>query len=74
MQEQKSEQHREWLPADARKAHGCAICAAALPVQKMGEKNLFEKIQKLLDKWCRNPYTSEAPFEMHTTWRYSSVG
>ena len=23
MQEQKSKQHREWLPADARKAHGC---------------------------------------------------
>jgi NAD-dependent dihydropyrimidine dehydrogenase PreA subunit len=45
MQEKKSEQHREWLPADARKAHGCAICAAALPVQKR-EKKLFEKIQK----------------------------
>ena len=30
----KSEQHREWLPADARKAHGCAIYAAALPAQK----------------------------------------
>ncbi|WP_291228794.1 hypothetical protein [Gemmiger sp.] len=38
MQEQKSEQHREWLPADARKAHGCAICAAALPAQKREKK------------------------------------
>jgi hypothetical protein len=38
MQEQKSEQHREWLPADARKAHGRAICAAALPAQKRKKK------------------------------------
>jgi hypothetical protein len=73
MQEKKSEQHREWLPADARKAHGCAICAAALPAQKRG-KNFLKKFKKMLDKWCRNPYTNGAPFEMHTTWRYSSVG
>jgi NAD-dependent dihydropyrimidine dehydrogenase PreA subunit len=45
IQEQKWKQHREWLPVDARKAHGCAICAAALPAQKR-EKKLFEKIQK----------------------------
>ena len=49
MQEQKSEQHREWLPADARKAHGCAICAAALPAQKR-EKNFLKKFKKMLDK------------------------
>ena len=45
MQEQKSEQHREWLPADARKDHGCAICAAALPAQKR-EKNFLKKFKK----------------------------
>ena len=55
MQEQKSKQHREWLPADARKAYGCAICAAALPAQKR-EKNFLKKFKKMLDKWCRNPY------------------
>ena len=49
MQEQKSEQHREWLPADARKAHGCAICAAALPAQKR-EKNFLKKFKKTVDK------------------------
>ncbi len=58
MQEQKSGQHREWLPADARKAHGCAICAAALPAQKR-EKNFLKKFKKMLDKWCRNPYLME---------------
>jgi hypothetical protein len=42
--------------------------------RRKGKKKLFEKIQKMLDKWCRNPYTNGAPFEMHTTWRYSSVG
>ncbi|MFR3972668.1 MAG: hypothetical protein ACLTZH_05100 [Subdoligranulum sp.] len=45
MQEQKSEQHREWSPADARKAHGRAICAADTAGAEKGEKT-FEKIQK----------------------------
>ena len=49
MQEQKSEQHREWLPADARKAHGCAICAAALPAQKRG-KNFLKKLLSIIIK------------------------
>jgi hypothetical protein len=73
MQEQKSGQHRKWLPADARKP----MAALFVPQhcrRRKGRKNFLKKFKKMLDKWCRNPYTNGAPFEMHTTWRYSSVG
>lgn len=49
------------------------LCRSTAGTEK-GEKNFLKKFKKMLDKWCRNPYTSGAPFEMQTTWRYSSVG